>query len=181
MWIAGGRRSSSYIHFDHLFNLYFMIWIHTSWLSESKTNKHGLLDSVAINCLLATLLFPCGATSTQFSAHVQLDFLSISMSAVALACVCVCIYWACLACSCCHFGSTQHGPLVQPLACPLAMTEPQEEEADYPTCIDNDVTASEDDDPFELWPNDHPAWFDDPAFKEVTEGVTWDCSNRQLI
>ena len=66
-----------------------MIWIHTSWLSESKTNKHGLLDSVAINCLLATLLFPCGATSTQFSAHVQLDFLSISMSAVALACVCV--------------------------------------------------------------------------------------------
>jgi len=63
------------------------------------------------------------------------------------------------------------------------MTEPQEEEADYATCIDNDVTESEDDDPFELWRNkgDKEDWFDDPAFKEVTEGVTWACSNRQLI
>jgi len=61
------------------------------------------------------------------------------------------------------------------------MTEPQEEEADY--VVD---TASEDesDDPFGMFSNDaqvDSVVNNDPAFKEVTEGVTWACSNRQLI
>ena len=68
------------------------------------------------------------------------------------------------------------------------MTEPQEEEADY--IIDDDSTVSheeandiiEDDDPYELWSNGSEVVVNnDPAFKEVTEGVTWACSNRQLI